>query len=203
MAVSPTAVPSSISTLSLLVITVPSSCGLNVSPAEPRPRSAVSREQTRDEQCSSAMTHGRHCAGPLHRSRSGCRALPAWSKPQTRDTSERAATTAGVPNWSVWTTHRRPDAARVQDLGPGGSKLLGLVKGHRSKQSGLRRRREFCHFADTTLSIHIETPAKGRGGCSRMVVSPTASLASGIWRGFAVNLRRRKQRERHQSLAER
>ena len=30
------------------------------------------------------------------------------------------------------------------------------------------RRRDFCHFADTlSLSIPIETPANGRGGCSR------------------------------------
>ena len=45
------------------------------------------------------------------------------------------------------------------------------------------RRREFCHFADTSFPIHIETPTKGRGGCSRTTVSPTAiRTAEGILR---------------------
>ena len=39
------------------------------------------------------------------------------------------------------------------------------------------RRREFCHSAGTPLSVCIETPAEGRGGCSRMAVSLTAELA--------------------------
>ena len=37
------------------------------------------------------------------------------------------------------------------------------------------RRRELCHFADAlSLSIPIATPTNGRGGCSRMTVSPPA-----------------------------
>ena len=33
-----------------------------------------------------------------------------------------------------------------------------------------------CHFAGALSLIPIETPTKGRGGCSRMTVSPTARL---------------------------
>ena len=36
-------------------------------------------------------------------------------------------------------------------------------------------RLSFCRHP---LSIHIETPAKGRGGCSRVTVSPTAQVAA-------------------------
>ena len=39
------------------------------------------------------------------------------------------------------------------------------------------RRREFCHFASTTLFIPVESPDKGTGGCHQMTVSPTAGLA--------------------------
>ena len=35
-------------------------------------------------------------------------------------------------------------------------------------------RRRDCHFDDTPFFIPIEPPTKGRGGCSRMTVSPTA-----------------------------
>ena len=43
--------------------------------------------------------------------------------------------------------------------------------------SGSSRRRD-CHFADTPLSIPIETPTEGRGGCSRMTAPPTATPAN-------------------------
>ena len=39
-------------------------------------------------------------------------------------------------------------------------------------------RRRDCHFADISFSIAIEMPAQGRGGCSRMTVSPTADRAA-------------------------
>ena len=45
-------------------------------------------------------------------------------------------------------------------------------------------RRRGCHFADTPLSIHIETPTNGRGGCGGMTeLSPTAQAAhrGGLW----------------------
>ena len=42
------------------------------------------------------------------------------------------------------------------------------------------RRRDFCHSADTPVSIPIELPAKGRGGCSRMTVSPPAREARAV-----------------------
>ena len=44
----------------------------------------------------------------------------------------------------------------------------------RSSSQAISRRRD-CHFADNPVHIPIETPAKGRGGCSRMKVSPTAA----------------------------
>ena len=40
--------------------------------------------------------------------------------------------------------------------------------------AGPDSRRRDRHFAGTPLSIRIETPPTGRGGCSRMTVSPTA-----------------------------
>ena len=37
---------------------------------------------------------------------------------------------------------------------------------------GVNSRRRDCHFADALIAI--ETPAEGRGWCSRLTVSPTA-----------------------------
>ena len=45
---------------------------------------------------------------------------------------------------------------------------------HRRGPSGGRSRRRDCPFCWHPLPIYIETPTKGRGGCSRMTVSPTA-----------------------------
>ena len=43
--------------------------------------------------------------------------------------------------------------------------------------SGSPSRRHDRHFGWHPLTVSIETPAKGRGGCSRVTVSPTARVA--------------------------
>ena len=59
--------------------------------------------------------------------------------------------------------------------------LAGLPAGRardRRKQRGLAYpSTRLLSFYWHSLSISIETPTTGRGGCSRMTVSPTASLA--------------------------
>ena len=54
---------------------------------------------------------------------------------------------------------------------------------------GMASRRRDCHFADASLSIAIEKPTEGRGGCSRMTASPTASSAPNpSWRQISRSL---------------
>ena len=50
----------------------------------------------------------------------------------------------------------------------GGEFAIGLAG------PGTASRRRDCHFADALSSVAIERPTKGRGGCSRMTVSPAA-----------------------------
>ena len=44
----------------------------------------------------------------------------------------------------------------------------------KSTGGAIKCRREFCHFTDNPLSIPVEAPTEGRGGCSGMTASPTA-----------------------------
>ena len=64
--------------------------------------------------------------------------------------------------------------------------LLAAVVRAVSGQSSYRRD---CHFSDA-LSIPIETPTKGRGGCSRMTAPPTARpVPRGVLRPRPVRAR--------------
>ena len=55
-----------------------------------------------------------------------------------------------------------------------GGPILGVEPG----RPGSRRRDR--HFADTSFSIPIETPAEGRGGCSRMTELSPAAAGQGL-----------------------
>ena len=48
------------------------------------------------------------------------------------------------------------------------------ARGARESGQECSRRRD-CHFDDTPLFAPVKTPTKGRGGCSRLTVSPTAT----------------------------
>ena len=78
--------------------------------------------------------------------------------------------------------YTRPEPAAARRYGRHRSPRMRLTS--RTRRCGQRRcpspsRRRDCHFADVPSTISIETPTKGRGGCSRMTVSPTATITSG------------------------
>ena len=77
-----------------------------------------------------------------------------------------------VPSLSarqMWTALRRD-----------GPNHLGIVADFRRRENSSRRRRppltRVLSFRCRPLSTPVETPATGRGGCSRMTVSPTAQV---------------------------
>ena len=82
--------------------------------------------------------------------------------------------TAVVDHRQKWCQHCWEVTTQVPVSHSSTGSLAEYSYSYSINSTGECSRRRDCHFADTPFFIPTETPAKGRGGCSRMTVSPTA-----------------------------
>ena len=110
--------------------------------------------------------------------------LGLWGHRGGRGVGARGAAVVAVAD-----TARAGDSDRVGVV-PAACAVRHAAARPAAASGGWASRQRVLSFYWRSLSIHIETPTKGRGGCSKMTVSPTARLDSRLLGEASVSRRR-------------